>query len=295
MRQIKATQAYSKISNIRIHVFENILSQIITESAINYDANKYLERIKSLSTKKISLTNLISKISLEDARSGLRTCNLQNREIRNNIFSVSKYPVSNEIKNLVEFIYEDILFYPTYWNGLDEGGFSKMIFKKIFFTAQQNAVCPYCDSAEDLSLLTFEIDHLLPKSDFPLLYINEMNLFPCCPTCNHQHYGKGNRWNEEYYDLFKIILGSKIKFLFEPNLKITGTDDISENFLQLIKLETRHNDDTFSNKISTYKKKIFKDLKKQKTNRTFLDSQAPHYFLIKEIYNYYSKKYRSIL
>lgn len=295
MRRINTTEAYSKILNIRTYVFENILLQIIKGDTIGYDANKYLKRIVSLHVKKIELANLISKITQEDAKKGLEASHLQDKEIKKNIFSVSIYPVSDAIKNLVGYIYENILFYPTYWNGLEEGPFSKMGFKSAFFDSQNNAICPYCDSTEDLTLLNFEIDHLLPKSDFPLLCINEMNLIPCCTACNHQHYGKGDRWNEKYYNLFKIILGSKIKFKFEPNIKIVGIDDISENFLKLIKLEIRHNKAAFSSKITLLGKKVFKDLKKQKANRTFLDEQAPHYFLIKEMYKYYSKKYRSIL
>jgi len=293
MRKIKITEAYSKIFNIRIYVFENILSQIANGDDLNYEANKYLSRIKSLHVKKRELANLILEVTQEDAKNGLRISRLQDAEIKNDIFSVSTYPVSDEVKKLVKYIYENILFYSNYWNTLGEGEFSKMEFKRAFFGSQKNAICPYCDSFEDLELLSFEIDHLLPKSDFPLLYINEMNLIPCCVTCNHQHYGKGNRWNKKYYNLFKIILGLKIKFKFEPTLEIAGIDDISEDFVKLIKLESRYNNGTFPNEIARLKKKVFKDLKKQKTNRTFLDEQAPRYFLIKEIYDYFLKEYGS--
>ena len=294
MRKIKTRKTYSKILNIRINVFENILSQIIAGKPIDYNANKYLERIKPLRVKKTMLDNLIAVISIKDAKKGLITSNLQNQEIKKNIFSVLKRQVSNKIRDLIEFVYENILFYPTYWNGLNEGNYSKMIFKNEFFTSQKNYICPYCDSEEDLSLLNFEIDHLLPKSDFPLLYLNEKNLFPCCATCNHQHYGKGNRWNDKYYNLFKNTLGLKIKFEFEPDFKITGLDSISEDFLKLIRLKNRYNSDAFSGEISTLEKKVFRDLKNKKTNRTFLDSQAKQYFLIKEMYQYYSNKYKTI-
>lgn len=289
MRKIKPTTAYSKISSIRTHVLENILEQKTKGSSIDFSLNKYLKRIESLTVNKKDLIALIQLITQADAKKCLKLSILQDKEIKNSIFSVSKKTVPDSIVNLVEFIYEKILFYPTYWNTLNEWTFSKMEFKKIFFKSQNHYVCPYCDSKEEWEVQSFQIDHLLPKSEFPLLYINESNLFPCCISCNDFHHGKGNNWNEKYYNLFKNTIGLKVKFEFEPKFKIIWKDNISNDFLNLIQIKERAKSEWFCKKIINLKKKIRKDLKKDKTNRTHLDISAPNYFLIKTLYSYLSK------
>ena len=291
MRRVNFTETYNQIRDIRVNVFENILIQIVENKEIDYNANKYLKRIESLNSHE-KINALISKISSKNAREELTIIQEQNRKIKNNIICASKHRTSKKINGLAEYIYNNILFNPTYWKKVDGVFSSKMTFKEKFFDAQKNAVCPYCDSFEDLSLLSFEIDHLLPKSSFPLLYINEMNLFPCCKTCNHQHHGKGNRWNKKYYNMFKNTIGLKAIFKFKGDLEIKGKDRISGDFLKLIKLESRLNKKTFKNKICLIKKKVLKDIKNKKTNRNFIDKNAPNYFLIKKMYDYLLKEYR---
>lgn len=294
MRNIKTSNIYWKISKIRIHIFENILYQISKGNDIDFTVNKYLKRIDKFRKNKDKFIELISYISKKDAKVSLAFYLLQDIEIRKNIFSVSKIIITDEIKNLVEFIYDKILFYPVFWKWIDdEEEFSKMIFKRKFFTEQWHCICPYCDLKEDLELLDFEIDHLLPKSEFPLLYINEMNLFPCCTWCNHTHHGKGNNRKDKYYNLFENTLGLKVKFEFDPEFRIIGIDDISNDFLDLIKIKNRTKTDIFSNKIDVLKNKIFKDLKSK--NKVFIDEQSPFYFLNKAIYEYYSENMKKYL
>lgn len=287
MRKIKDCDSYSKIANIRIHIFEYILTQLSNGKTVDFSENIYLNRIEKLSKKKVLLIEIVSNISQTDAKKCLEIYILQDKEIRNNIFSVTKILVPCNVIRLVEFIYENILFYSTYWKGIDNTIFSKMIFKKNFFKYQWHCVCPYCDSKEDTEFLDFEIDHLLPKSEFPLLYINEFNLFPCCTSCNHNYYWKWNHRNEKYYNLFNNCIWLKVQFEFEPQFRITWIDSISNDFLDLIKLWKRTRGDMFSNKIETLKKKIFKDLKINKKNETLLDINSAYYFLSKAIYQYY--------
>jgi len=287
MKKIKTTEIYSKIFNIRKYVFEEILSQIIKGDGIDFTVNKYLKRIEQLRANKEKFISLTNSISQEEAKKSLKNSILQGEEMKKSIFTLSKKEVPNHIIAILEFIYENIIFSESYWSGLDEGKFSKIIFKRKFFEEQGDGVCPYCNSEEDLMFLNFEIDHLLPKTEFPLLYINENNLIPCCKTCNHNFYGKGNRWNDKYYNLFKNNLGLKVIFEFEPEFRITGVDNISDEFLELIKLKDRNKQNIVTLKINSLKKKVFRDLKKQKNNRNFLDINAPNYFLIKAMYIFY--------
>lgn len=42
--------------------------------------------------------------------------------------------------------------------------------------------CPYCESSVGL----MQIDHFLPKIDYPFLSLDPLNLVPCCSACNQR-------------------------------------------------------------------------------------------------------------
>ncbi|EFL4497424.1 hypothetical protein ABU05_004382 [Escherichia fergusonii] len=70
---------------------------------------------------------------------------------------------------------------------------SKVVRKKYYDKIKLNAkddICPYC-AQRNVSTL----DHYLPKSLYPKLVVNTLNLVPCCMECNHikrEHYPKNN-------------------------------------------------------------------------------------------------------
>ncbi|UAN51624.1 MULTISPECIES: HNH endonuclease [unclassified Serratia (in: enterobacteria)] len=70
---------------------------------------------------------------------------------------------------------------------------SKIVRKKYYDKIKLNAkydICPYC-AQRNVSTL----DHYLPKSLYPKLVVNPLNLIPCCMECNHikrEHYPKNN-------------------------------------------------------------------------------------------------------
>ncbi|WP_449507367.1 HNH endonuclease [Enterobacter ludwigii] len=70
---------------------------------------------------------------------------------------------------------------------------SKVVRKKYYDKIKLNAkddICPYC-AQRNVSTL----DHYLPKSLYPKLVVNPLNLIPCCMECNHikrEHYPKNN-------------------------------------------------------------------------------------------------------
>lgn len=53
-------------------------------------------------------------------------------------------------------------------------------------SASMQAICPYCGIGEPNT-----IDHYLPKEKFPEFSVLEINLVPCCATCNNE---KGSVW-----------------------------------------------------------------------------------------------------
>ncbi len=57
-------------------------------------------------------------------------------------------------------------------------GRARVIYDKIFILAE-NSICPFCNQQAVATL-----DHYLPKSKFPSLSVNPVNLIPCCSDCN---------------------------------------------------------------------------------------------------------------
>lgn len=70
---------------------------------------------------------------------------------------------------------------------------SKIVRKKYYDKLKLSAkddICPYC-AQRNVSTL----DHYLPKSLYPKLVVNPLNLIPCCMECNHikrEHYPVNN-------------------------------------------------------------------------------------------------------
>ena len=73
---------------------------------------------------------------------------------------------------------EDALIRKLYDSRLvSKTGVCRMIYTHI---RGSTAFCPYCEYGE-----VYEVDHYLPKDDFPELNIFPANLVPICHVCNH--------------------------------------------------------------------------------------------------------------
>lgn len=134
MRKIKNTNAYSKIYNIRINIFQNILSQIINWDFIDLTSNKYLKRILDLRNNKSMFYTLIVGISKDEAKKGLEISIIQDDEIKKDIFSVKKEKTPESIEKFVEFIYNNIIFNDNYWDNFENEILVKWYLKKTFLT-----------------------------------------------------------------------------------------------------------------------------------------------------------------
>lgn len=64
-------------------------------------------------------------------------------------------------------------------------------------------ICPYCTIAIEVN----ELDHYIPKSQFPEFSVNPLNLVPCCSTCNKK---KSNRWLDNNSRVFLNLFTDNI-------------------------------------------------------------------------------------
>ena len=120
--------------------------------------------------------------------------------------------------------------------------------------------CPYCNeqsmySEEDGTKVLADLDHYLPKSDFPLFEANFFNLIPSCPSCNRTLKGQSKRRiinplieGFEDYAIFKMVdyplkLANEhfdIKIL-KKNTENHILIEKIDNTISLFKIEGRYN------------------------------------------------------
>lgn len=168
MRKIDPAAIPDNISLFRINVLEAILCQKTVLSNIDYTSNSYLRRLFRLRKRRKELDSLCSQIGKAESISILAIYVVQSRTIKNDPFALIEHSLSPALSAIVDILY-GTLFDPDYWIGMGLPPFSKMVFKEHFYKAHSWWVCPYCDMAKDLENASFEVDHLLPKSRFPLL------------------------------------------------------------------------------------------------------------------------------
>lgn len=84
-------------------------------------------------------------------------------------YTVNQLNMSDSESKLVRKLYDSRLVSKT--------GICRSVYTDIKKTS---AFCPYCEYGE-----VYEVDHYLPKDDFPELNILPINLVPICHACNH--------------------------------------------------------------------------------------------------------------
>lgn len=88
-----------------------------------------------------------------------------------------------------------VFFTPEQKTSLEDlYGFKRKAFDNLFHSLttdagnHRNMDCPMCTISDSQQL-----DHYVPRSEFPEFAANPLNLIPCCSTCNAK---KGNKWRE---------------------------------------------------------------------------------------------------
>jgi hypothetical protein len=119
--------------------------------------------------------------------------------------------ISKNIINGFFKIIQEILQYKT----LRSGENNLLV---IFFNYLQIKACVYCNSQhviilEKSQIARFQVDHNLPKSEYPCFSITLANLYPSCNNCNHLKNNKDLNY-ELYYDITK---SNQLKFKIETN------------------------------------------------------------------------------
>lgn len=131
-------------------------------------------------------------------------------------------------------------FYPQY--------FQKIGIKACVYCNSQLTVC--IDSEKKKQKIVkakFQVDHYLPKSEYPCFSISLFNLYPVCASCNNSKSAKNVSFN--LYENTKNIVKSKFEFRLTPSSKAKY---LLNRKLEEIELE-------FSEPVTKKKQQSFKD------------------------------------
>ena len=155
------------------------------------------------------------------------------------------------------------------------------IYDEILQLPEHN-ICPFCNQR-----LVSELDHFLPKSNYPNYSVSHINLVPICKECNHSKLDKEiNTQNEVFiHPYFDDVLNQNwlkadlineepigVKFLVneDVNLDQTTLERIKNQFdlLQLNRLYTSHASSELASLIKSLFRPKFRTINKV---RTFLE------------------------
>ncbi|MFQ8734157.1 MAG: hypothetical protein ACLSAC_29045 [Enterocloster bolteae] len=234
-----------------------IIEQKKKRNRINFDNEKnnkmqntykLLEYICKRKTKKklfLDYANdLLKNYSYNDLKSFFKIYIIQNKQLKNKSTKINVYPIPDSFKILfIDFFYEKFFSLDKIWLQFDESSFSRNEFHINFKKENNIFVCPYCDIDTTMNIGNNQIEHFWPKSHFPFLSMNALNLVSSCHSCNMPLEGKGTTIKipvsmpyvkqADDYISFKMNISKEIVEL------MTSHSDVS-NYIDLLQLQKRY-------------------------------------------------------
>lgn len=190
----------------------------------------------------------------------------QNQEVSTGNYSISQVPVNSYIKDIfIDFYYSNFFVDEYMWGILVGEKYNRSLFHRNFRKENNLSVCPYCDIDTIVSVSNINIEHFLPKSKFPLLAMNPLNLISSCYACNKAQEGKGNRvsnppivtpYNEMIGGNFEFKINFEDEFITLQN----NGGKAHENYIKLLKLDSRYADPFIFSNVDDRAKSLFESL-----------------------------------
>jgi hypothetical protein len=125
--------------------------------------------------------------------------------------------VVNEIAATIfsKYLYERAFAEAKVWQHLVPSSFTRSSFHDNFRADNPHVpACPYCDLDTINAAANSSIEHFLPRSKFPYLAMNALNLMPSCSACNTSWQGKGAKVIEGVTSPIQTDIGAAIGFDF---------------------------------------------------------------------------------
>lgn len=192
--------------------------------------------------KKLSVPDYTEAVSLlNDVIERKRIREYKERLNANKDYIVSRYEVYEQKKNTLENLglsiivsEEDKEAIHSSFNKSFKNKMKNSILKKVYEDCR--GICPYCGEGK-----VDEVDHYVPKEEYPEFTLYPNNLIPSCNKCNGKKLGKFiNSINERqfinfYYDNIDDIEFLSIEFHFDSmNIKKTTKVNYIADFSKIL-------------------------------------------------------------
>ena len=213
------------------------------------DDFRALKAALSLRIKKVTLSSVCDQfVALPEAviRDACEAYVAQNAATRAGISPVyvRQHDLVTEIFS--KFLYEEGFGSESVWQHLRPEPFSRSIFHANFRNENKHVpACPYCDLDSVNAVSNRSIEHFLPRSKFPLLAMNALNMIPSCYACNMSWEGKGTRVIGAAASPLVRNIGEYVDFSFKFSQKSIGIsarnrDPSIQGYLDLVNLAPRY-------------------------------------------------------
>ena len=178
------------------------------------DALIYICKRKVNKIKFIDCVNkIISDYTYEQIRWYFYIYLIQNKQIKEKQTSIGFFKIPEPFKTIfVDFFYNKFFSNDKIWSFLDTSSFSRSDFHNNFKNENRLFVCPYCDIDTTLNIGNNQIEHFWPKSQFPFLAMNALNLISSCHSCNMPFEGKGTSVRTPISTPYTKQIGNLYKF-----------------------------------------------------------------------------------
>ena len=207
----------------------------------------------------------------------------------------------------VSFFYNNFFSNDKIWSFFDTSSFSRSDFHNNFKEENRLFVCPYCDMDTTLNIGNNQIEHFWPKSQFPFLAMNALNLISSCHSCNMPFEGKGTSVRTPVSTPYTKQIGNYVKFIMNISKEqidiSTNLEDIS-NYMYLLNLKERYANPQIYNYLLNSGNSLYSDIIQYENNlgKKLTDSELndyittakkhdkkhiPLYFALMNIYNNY--------
>lgn len=187
----------------------------------------------------------------------------QNFSLDNENYNVEYFVINENLKVVfVDFYYEKFIKDTKIWELIEPkyGNFNREEFHKNFCDENKLTVCPYCDIDTLNNIGNREIEHFVPKSDYPFVSMHPYNLISSCSSCN-KYEGKKANYYVPIKSPFTIQYGDLVQFNIDDvnekvSLPVIGTDYI-DNYVKLLNLDERYQNKNVYDSLDGRAKSLF--------------------------------------
>lgn len=282
------------------------------QNNINIKDYKILYYICKRQFKKIKFIDCINsllKLDYNELEKYYKIYKKQNKKLEKRQFNIELIAIPKDLKIIfIDFFYENFFNNSKIWKLIGVSTFSKKEFHVNFKNENSIFVCPYCDAETFTNIGNSEIEHFFPKSQFPFLAMNGLNLISSCHSCNKSFEGKGNKKIPSPISMpYVQQIGDYIDFkidISKNKLKLYSNKNRILNYIILFQLNKRYSSDniyqyliksgeTWYDKIIEYKNKTNHNITSTELKKFIIIAKKndkkifPYFFALKSLYSNY--------